>query len=108
LRPTYILLCLLGTVLPYSQFLPWLAEHGLVVDVMVREIAASRLSAFAWLDVLLSAAALLVFMRHESRGQRLRTVVLPLIGLLTVGVSLALPLYLLLRKPAGQVRAQAA
>jgi len=27
----YGILCILGTLLPYAQFLPWLAEHGLNV-----------------------------------------------------------------------------
>lgn len=92
----YALACLVGTALPLSQFLPWMGEHGLALPLMLQHIAADRLSAFAWLDVLVSGVVLIAFVLWESRRIHMRHGWLALLGL-CVGVSLALPLFLLMR-----------
>ncbi|MEM7111086.1 MAG: DUF2834 domain-containing protein [Chloroflexota bacterium] len=94
----YIILCILGTVLPYSQFLPWLLENGLNIPLLFNEIATSRVAAFGWLDVIVSAVVLFVFMWEDGRSRKVSNLWLPIVGTLTVGVSLGLPLYLLLRE----------
>ena len=96
----YFGLCLLGLVLPYWQFVPWVVTHGLNFTLFVREMFANRISAFFGMDVLASAVALVVFMRIESRRSHVRYRWLPIVALCVVGVSLALPLYLYLRESA--------
>ena len=65
----YALMCLLGTVLPYGALVASGVENGgLDVAAMLAEIAGSRMSLFAWADVLVSAVVLIAFIRHE--GQR--------------------------------------
>ena len=98
LRNIYIACCVLGVLLPYSQFLPWLFAHGLSPVLLVTEILDSRISAFAWLDVLVSAIALLVFTGVESRRIGMKNVWITWVATLTVGVSLGLPLFLLMRE----------
>lgn len=93
----YLLLCFLGIALPYFEFIPWLVQHGLDLPLFWHQLMANRVSAFFGVDVLMSAVALFVFMRteHSLRGfQRW----LPVIAVLTVGVSLGLPLFLYLRE----------
>lgn len=65
---------------------------------MVQEIAASRLAAFGWLDVLVSAVVVLQLAASESSKLGMRRLWLPVVGTLTVGVSLGLPLFLWLRE----------
>jgi hypothetical protein len=96
----YLVLCILGAAIPYSQFVPWVVENGLHLGLLVRQLFANRVSAFFGLDVLVSSAVLLVFMRVEGRLLRLRFRWLPIAGLCVVGVSLALPLFLYLRERA--------
>ena len=96
----YLLLCILGTAIPYSQFVPWVMENGLHVGLLVRELFANRIGAFFGLDVLVSSAVLMVFLRVEGRILRMRLRWLPIVGLCAVGVSLALPLFLYLRERA--------
>ncbi len=96
----YLFLCILGAAIPYSQFVPWVMENGLHLGLLVRQLFANRISAFFGLDVLVSSAVLLVFMRIEGRQLRLRFRWLPIVGLCAVGVSLALPLFLYLRERA--------
>jgi hypothetical protein len=98
MRSAYLALCVLGILLPYAAFGPWLFEHGLALHLLVHEVAGSPVAAFAWADVLVSAAALLAFMAREHRARPVRYAWVPVIGLLCVGVSLALPLYLYLRE----------
>ena len=98
LRTTYIVLCLVGLLLPYSQLIPWLVEHGLNIDLFVEQLFANRVSAFFAADVLVSAVVLIVFVNSENSRLCAREKWLPIIALLTVGVSLALPLFLYLRE----------
>ncbi|MGD8996483.1 MAG: DUF2834 domain-containing protein [Anaerolineae bacterium] len=98
LKHLCIVLCIIGVVLPYTQFIPWVVENGLNVSLLVDQIASSRLAAFGWLDVIVAALALFVFIVSDGRQHRVPGLWLPIVGTLAVGVSLGLPLYLLLRE----------
>jgi hypothetical protein len=97
-RNLYLSLSVLGLVLPYSQFLPFLQEHGLDLRLIVQQLFANRISSFFGLDVIVSSVVLVIFMGVEGRRVGMRRLWLPLVALLTVGVSLALPLFLYLRE----------
>jgi len=99
-KNVYLGLCVLGVVLPYWQFLPWAAQNGLNLPLFVQQLFANRIGAFFGVDVLVSAVALLVFVRFENSRTGIPGRWLPLIAVLTVGVSLALPLFLYLRERA--------
>ena len=94
----YIVLCILGTILPYAVFIPWLSQNGLNISQLVSEITASPVAMFAWLDVVISALALLAFILIERQSRKVKLFWLPIVGTFAVGVSLGLPLYLLLRE----------
>ena len=98
LKTIYLGLCVLGAVLPYWQFLPWVAANGLHLPLLVQQLFANRIGGFFGMDVLVSSLVLLVFMRAEKTKLRIRLPWLPVLALLTVGVSLALPLFLYLRE----------
>jgi hypothetical protein len=98
LKNVYLILCVVGVLLPYWEFLPWLAANGLNLPLFFHELFANRVSAFFGMDVVVSAVALMIFVRSDK--PRLQGVArwLPLIAVLCVGVSLALPLFLYLRE----------
>jgi len=98
LKTIYLGLCVVGFVLPYWQFVPWVATNGLHVTLLVQQLFANRISSFFALDVLISSVVVGVFMGADSARLKISTRGLPLIALLTVGVSLALPLYLYMRE----------
>lgn len=98
LRHAYLAFCVLGAALPYSQFIPWVARHGLALPLLVRDLFANGVSAFFGMDVLVSAAVLVVFVRAEGRRLGVRHLWLPVIAAATVGVSLGLPLFLYQRQ----------
>jgi len=97
-RHFYLVCCVLGLLLPYSQFVPWLLEHGLNIALFCRELFANRISSFFAMDVIVSAIVLLWFIQSEGRRLRVRLLWLPTIGTLIVGVSFGLPLFLFLRQ----------
>jgi hypothetical protein len=97
-KTIYLLLCFLGALLPYWQFVPWVVVHGINLPLFVRELFANRISAFFGMDVFVSAVVLIAFMRIESARLKLRRRWLPVLALLTVGVSLGLPMFLYMRE----------
>jgi len=60
-RPFYLIFCVLGILVPYSQFVPWLLEHGLNFSLFFRELFANRISEFFAMDVIVSAIVLIWF-----------------------------------------------
>lgn len=94
----YLLLAILGAAVPYLAFVPWLAEHGLNFARLWQEIAKSRLSTFAWLDVVLSVVTILVWSGAESRRLRMPPPWLPVLACGLVGASCDLPLFLYQRE----------
>ncbi|MBD2773932.1 DUF2834 domain-containing protein [Iningainema tapete] len=98
LKVFYAILCVFGTILPYTPFVSWLSDNGLNLPLAFLEVSQSRMSAFAWFDVLLSACTLLIFVISEGNRHSIRHWWMPIIATLTVGVSLGLPLFLLLRE----------
>ena len=97
-RHFYLVCCVLGLLLPYSQFVPWLLEHGLNITLFCRELFANRISAFFAIDVIVSAIVLICFIQSEGKRLRVRFLWLPTVGTLVVGVSFGFPLFLLLRQ----------
>jgi hypothetical protein len=98
LKTIYLVLCLLGAVLPYWQFVPWLAQNGPNMPLFFHQLFANHIGAFFGMDVFVSAAVLLVFILSESSRLGVHGRWLPLIAVLTVGVSLGFPLFLYMRE----------
>ncbi len=99
LRHVYLIFCLLGLLLPYSQFVPWIMEHhALNMPLFVRDLFANRISAFFAFDVIVSAVVLISFIHTEGKRFGMRLLWLPTIGTLLIGVSLGFPLFLYQRQ----------
>jgi Terpene cyclase DEP1 len=97
-KTLYVTLCFVGTLLPYWQFVPWVVQHGMNLPLFVRELFVNRISAFFGMDVLVSAVVLIVFMRIEGARLNIRRRWLPVLAVLTVGVSLGFPMFLYMRE----------
>jgi hypothetical protein len=94
----YGLLAVLGTVIPLSRLTAWLVEHGLDLPLLYQHAFGPDIAAFAWLDVVMSAIVLFVFIFLEGRKLSMQKLWLPVLGTCTVGVSLGLPLFLMMRE----------
>jgi hypothetical protein len=98
-KTLYLLLCVLGTALPYWQFIPWVvAHHGVPIPFFINELFSTRIGSFFGMDVLVSAIVLIVFGRVEASRLEIKHRWLAAPALVLVGVSLAFPLFLYLRE----------
>ncbi|RXJ89018.1 hypothetical protein CRV01_10380 [Arcobacter sp. CECT 8983] len=98
MKKFYIVLAILGFILPYTQFISWLSVNGLDVVLLFQEIIESKITLFAWIDVIISAIVLIVFILIEGKKQKMNKLWLPIFGTLLVGVSFGLPLFLFMRE----------
>lgn len=94
----YLVLCAVGTILPFIQFIPFLRDHGLDLQLFVQQLFANRVSGFFAMDVIVSSVVLWVFVYSEGRRLRMRHLWIYVASNLLVGVSLGLPLFLLMRQ----------
>jgi hypothetical protein len=97
-KTLYLVLCVLGTLLPYSQFIPFIHEHGPDVGLFVEQLFATRIGAFFGWDVVVSSVVLWVFVVVDGRRLGMRHLWAPIAANLAVGVSLGLPLFLYMRE----------
>jgi hypothetical protein len=97
-KTIYLVLCFAGALLSYWQFVPWVMQHGMNLPLFVRELFANRISAFFGMDLLVSAVVLVAFMRVESTRLSIHRRWLPVLAVLTVGVSLGFPMFLYMRE----------
>jgi hypothetical protein len=108
-KTLYLIFCVLGVALPYWQFVPWVvAQHGIPMGLFLRELFANRIGGFFGMDVLVSAVVLISFIQREGKRLSVRHLWLPMVGVLTVGVSLGFPLFLYLRERAMEAQPSAA
>jgi hypothetical protein len=98
MRGLYLFLALIGAILPYSQFLPWLITHGLNLPLLFSELFSTRLGAFFGCDVLISAVVLIGFIRREGAKQGIQFLWVPIAATCLIGVSCGLPLFLFMRE----------
>ena len=97
-KTLYLLLCIAGTLLPYSQLVPFLREHGLNFRVFFDQLFATRIGGFFGLDVIVSSVVLWLFVFTDGRRFGVRHLWAPVAANLAVGVSLGLPLFLYMRE----------
>ena len=100
LKNIYLALCVPGAVLPYTQFLPFLRDHGLNLPLFFDELFSTRIGAFFGWDVIVSCVVLWVFVLVEGRRAGIKHLWAPVAASLLVGVSLGLPLFLYQRQAA--------
>ncbi|HEU5154157.1 MAG TPA: DUF2834 domain-containing protein [Gemmatimonadales bacterium] len=103
MKNLYLGLSVLGTVLPYSQFIPFIREYGWDARLFVEQLFATRIGGFFGMDVIVSSLVLWVFVFAEGRRLGIRHLWAPIAANLVVGVSLGLPLFLYLREQRRQI-----
>jgi len=87
-----------GAVLTYVIFVPYLIEHGLNLADLAQHAVGNPIAGLLTLDIVLSSLVFWDFMRVESKRLGLRGWRLLIIPNLLVGLSCALPLFLLWRE----------
>ena len=99
----YLLMSILGAIVPLVELAPWLATNGLAFPLLIQELFVNRVSSFFALDVILSACSLLLFISVEQSRLMRRIWWVPVLATLALGVSAGLPLTLYLRERAREL-----
>jgi uncharacterized protein DUF2834 len=98
MKKLYLLGAILGAALPLSQLIPFLKEHGFDLKLLFVLLFSNSVSGFFGMDVIVSSFVLWMFVFSEGRRLGMRHLWLYVICNLLIGVSLALPLFLLFRE----------
>jgi hypothetical protein len=77
---------------------PFLAEHGLDLSLLVDQLFANRISSFFGLDVIVSSLVLWLLVFTEGPRLQMGHLWVYVVCNLLVGVSLGLPLFLYMRE----------
>jgi hypothetical protein len=95
---TFLVLALVGGVLPLAVFAPFVYAHGLAPGLFIKQLFATPVSRFFAFDVFISAITFWVFMLREGRRLEMKNLWIYVLCTLLVGVSLGLPLFLFFRE----------
>jgi len=102
LSQIYLVPCVLGFLLPYAEFVTWIAGNGLDIPALFDAMLVNGIARFFVWDVALSAIVAIV--ATIAWRERLPAEWPPIVVTLLVGVSPGLPLLLYLaergRRPA--------
>ena len=100
MRPKHIYLglCVLGTILPWGAFLPFLRTHGLNPGAFTDQLFSTAVSSFFGWDVIVSSLVLWTLVLVEGRRLEMTRLWAPIAANLLIGVSLGLPLFLYMRE----------
>lgn len=93
----YIIAAIIGTLGPWYFFSGFVAEHGLDLGAFFTAGFSNDAAAGAHVDLLLSALVFWVWSFCDARQNAVKNWWLVIPSALSVGLSLALPLYLILR-----------
>ena len=97
-RFTFLILALLGSIVPLLVFAPFVYANGLAPGLFMKQVFATPVSRFFAFDVLISAIAFWVFLFREGRRFEMKKLWIYVVCTLLVGVSLGLPLFLYFRE----------
>lgn len=93
LKYTFLALVVVGVIVPYLAFVPFVAEHGLDVPLLIEQAGTNRIAAFAWLDVIVSAVVLLAA-AYSRQFVTFKQAGIVTVLTLVAGVSAGLPMFL--------------
>ena len=106
MKSLYLVAAILGAALPLSQLIPFLKTHGLDLSLFFTLLFSNSVSGFFGMDVIVSSVVLWIFVFSEGRRLGMKHLWLYVVCNLVVGVSLALPLFLLFRERALDLNTQ--
>jgi len=98
MKNSYLILAMVGFVLPYYELIQFLLENGMDIPLLIQQLFANHISSFFGWDVIVSAIVLLAFIIYENKKLRIPFAWLAILGTFTVGVSFGLPLFLYLKE----------
>src|SRR5579859_333550 len=92
-----MLCCFAGIIIPWWFAIPFFMFHGPNLGLLIEELFANNISSFFAADLIVASVIFLVWSFRDAREKKISGWWIILLSNLVVGLSLALPLYLLKR-----------
>ncbi len=89
----WLLMTLVGTVIPYVFFVPWAIDHDFNVHLLFVQNAMTLSGRFFMADLVLTGLCFLIYILVQERRRHVPGYGFAIVGLLLVGISCGLPLY---------------
>ena len=96
----YAGLAIVGAIIPYLIFVPWLSRYGPKPALFVDQLFSTPPSALFASDVIFASAVFVLFVFIEGRRLGMRRLWLPPLLLIAIGLCCALPAFLAMRERA--------
>lgn len=97
IKHLYLILAILGFILPTYHFVQFLIENnGFNFTVIFEQLFANRISTFFAYDLTISAITIILFLLYE--GKNIKYYWLAILGIVFIGLSFGLPAFLYLRE----------
>lgn len=93
----YLVLSILGFVLPYSQLIPFFASHGFDLWLFWSQLFINQVSSDFAVDLFVSSLVFWIFVFKEGTRLNLKFLGVYVLANLIIGLSFALPLFLWVR-----------
>lgn len=98
MKKIYLILSVIGLILPLTQFAPWSMVHGFDLNLLISEMFANQIASGIAIDALLAAASLICFILIEHKKRPVKFFWLPIVSVFLVGLAFAFPLFLYLKE----------
>jgi hypothetical protein len=94
----YLLGAIMGTIVPYYFLIQFILQNGFDVSQFVQQMFANPIATMFALDLFISSFVFWIFLFAEGRRLEMGNLWLYVVLNLSVGLSLALPLFLYFRE----------
>ena len=71
-KPVYLILTVIGFVLPYYFLISFLMTHGLAARVFLNQLFGTPISTFFAVDLLISCVVFMIFLRREAERHAMK------------------------------------
>lgn len=98
LKHLFLILVVLGIIVPYGAYLPYFMEYGFDVADFIKQAYANPVNAFLSWDLVIAAVTAAVFIIAEGRKLNMKHFWLPVVLMVFIGTAFGFPLFLYLRE----------
>ena len=98
MKNAYLVLAMIGLLLPYYFFVSFLVENSLDPGLLFDQLFANDISSFFAIDLIITAIIFWVFLYREAQRYGIGNWWVYVVATLLVGPSFALPLFLYFRE----------
>lgn len=98
MKKVYLLLAIIGLVVPYYFLVSFLVASGFEIPLLIDPLFANDISTLFAVDLIITAVVLLIFFYTEGHRHGMRNLYAYILATLLIGPSFALSLFLFFRE----------